>query len=184
MSRIGKQPIALPDGVSVAIGKTSVEVKGPHGTVTARVHPSMKLIEEEGGKVLRVERPNDSKLHRSMHGLTRSLVAAAVEGVHTPYKKALEIVGVGYTAKMEGKRLTLAIGFCHPVHFEVPETLTLETPTNQRIVVSGCDKQQVGQFAANIRRVRPPEPYNGKGIRYLNERVIRKAGKSFVSGDK
>ncbi len=184
MSRIGRQPITLPDGVSVSIGKTSVEVKGPHGTVTARVHPSMKLIEEEGGKVLRVERPNDSKLHRSMHGLTRSLVAAAVTGVHTPYKKTLEIVGVGYTAKMDGKRLTLAIGFCHPVHFTVPETLTLETPTNQRIVVSGCDKQEVGQFAANIRRVRPPEPYNGKGIRYLDERVIRKAGKSFVSGDK
>ena len=184
MSRIGKQPIALPDGVSVSIGKKSVEVKGPHGTVTALVHPSMKLIEEEGGKVLRVERPTDSKLHRSMHGLTRSLVAAAVEGVRTPYKKTLEIVGVGYTAKMDGKRLTLAIGFCHPVHFEVPETLTLETPTNQRIVITGCNKQEVGQFAANIRRVRPPEPYNGKGIRYLNERVIRKAGKSFVSGDK
>ena len=184
MSRIGKQPIALPDGVSVSIGKKSVEVKGPHGTVTALVHPSMKLIEEEGGKVLRVERPTDSKLHRSMHGLTRSLVAAAVEGVRTPYKKTLEIVGVGYTAKMDGKRLTLAIGFCHPVHFEVPETLTLETPTNQRIVITGCNKQEVGQFAANIRRVRPPEPYNGKGIRYLGERVIRKAGKSFVSGDK
>lgn len=184
MSRIGKQPITLPDGVSVSIGKKSVEVKGPHGTVTALVHPSMKLIEEEGGKVLRVERPTDSKLHRSMHGLTRSLVAAAVEGVGTPYKKTLEIVGVGYTAKMDGKRLTLAIGFCHPVHFEVPETLTLETPTNQRIVVTGCNKQEVGQFAANIRRVRPPEPYNGKGIRYLNERVLRKAGKSFVSGDK
>ena len=184
MSRIGKQPITLPAGVSVSIGKKSVEVKGPHGTVTALVHPSMKLIEEEGGKVLRVERPTDSKLHRSMHGLTRSLVAAAVEGVGTPYKKTLEIVGVGYTAKMDGKRLTLAIGFCHPVHFEVPETLTLETPTNQRIVITGCNKQEVGQFAANIRRVRPPEPYNGKGIRYLNERVIRKAGKSFVSGDK
>jgi large subunit ribosomal protein L6 len=184
MSRIGRQPIALPDGVTVSIGKTSVEVKGPHGTVTALVHPSMKLIEEDGGKVLRVERPNDSKLHRSMHGLTRSLVASAVEGVHTPYKKTLEIVGVGYTAKMDGKRLTLAIGFCHPVHFEVPEGLTLETPTTQRIVVTGCNKQEVGQFAANVRRVRPPEPYNGKGIRYLNERVIRKAGKSFVSGDK
>jgi large subunit ribosomal protein L6 len=111
MSRIGRQPIALPDGVTVSIGKTSVEVKGPHGTVTALVHPSMKLIEEDGGKVLRVERPNDSKLHRSMHGLTRSLVASAVEGVHTPYKKTLEIVGVGYTAKMDGKRMTLAIEY-------------------------------------------------------------------------
>ena len=184
MSRIGRKPITLPAGVSVKIGKTSVEVKGPHGTVTAAVHPSMKLIEDDGGKVLRVERPNDSKLHRSMPGLTRSLVASAVEGVHTPYKKTLEIIGVGYTAKMQGKKLTLAIGFCHPVDFDIPDTLTVETPTNQRIVVSGCDKQEVGQFAANVRRVRPPEPYNGKGIRYLDERVIRKAGKSFVSGDK
>jgi large subunit ribosomal protein L6 len=184
MSRIGNQPITLPKGVSVTIGKTSVEVKGPHGTVSARVHPSMKLVEDDAGKVLRVERPTNSKLHRSLHGLTRSLVAAAVEGVGTPFKKTLEIVGVGYTAKMEGKRLTLAIGFCHPVHFEVPAGLTLETPTNQRIVITGCSKQAVGQYAANIRRVRPPEPYNGKGIRYLNERVIRKAGKSFVSGDK
>ena len=184
MSRIGNKPIALPKGVSVKIGKTSVEVKGPHGTVTALVHPAIKLSQDDDGKALRVARPNDSKIHRSMHGLTRSLVASAVEGVHTPFKKTLEIVGVGYTAKMEGKKLTLAIGFCHPVHFAVPETLTVETPTNQRIVVSGCDKQAVGQFAANIRRVRPPEPYNGKGIRYLDERVLRKAGKSFVSGDK
>jgi large subunit ribosomal protein L6 len=184
MSRIGNKPIVLPSGVSVNIGKTSVEVKGPHGTVTALVHPSISLKEGDDGKTLRVERPTNSKLHRSLHGLTRSLVAAAVEGVGTPFKKTLEIVGVGYTAKMEGKRLTLAIGFCHPVHFEVPAGLTLETPTNQRIVITGCSKQAVGQYAANIRRVRPPEPYNGKGIRYLNERVIRKAGKSFVSGDK
>jgi large subunit ribosomal protein L6 len=184
MSRIGRQPISVPDGVTVKIGKTSVEVKGPHGTVTALVHPSMKIVEEEAGKQLRIERPNDSKMHRSLHGLTRSLVASAVEGVHKPYTKALEIVGVGYTAKMEGKRLTLQIGFCHLVHFEVPDGLEVTTPTNQRIVITGCSKQAVGQFAANVRRVRPPEPYNGKGIRYLGERVIRKAGKSFVSGDK
>ncbi len=184
MSRIGRKPIALPAGVTVKIGKTSVEVKGPHGTVNALVHSSIKVIEEEGGKVLRVERPTNSRLHRSMHGLTRSLVASAVEGVHTPFKKTLEIVGVGYTAKMDGQRLTLQIGFCHPVHIEVPEGLTVGAPTNQRIVVEGCNKQEVGQFAANVRRVRPPEPYNGKGIRYLNERVVRKAGKSFVSGDK
>jgi large subunit ribosomal protein L6 len=184
MSRIGRKPIALPRGVSVTIGKTSVEVKGPHGTVTAPVHPAMKLSQDDSGKELSVERPNDSKLCRSLHGLTRSLVAAAVEGVHTPFKKTLEIVGVGYTAKLEGKRLALAIGFCHPVQFAVPGTLKIETPTNQRIVISGCNKQEVGQFAADIRRVRPPEPYNGKGIRYLGERVVRKAGKSFVSGDK
>ncbi len=184
MSRIGRKPIPVPDGVTVSIGRTSVEVKGPHGTVTAPVHPAIRVVEEEDGRLLRVERPNDTKLSRSMHGLTRSLVASAVEGVHTPYRKILEIVGVGYSAKMDGGRITLAIGFCHPVHFDVPETLKVETPTNQRIVISGCNKQEVGQFAANIRRVRPPEPYNGKGIRYRDERVIRKAGKSFVSGDK
>jgi large subunit ribosomal protein L6 len=104
--------------------------------------------------------------------------------VKTPFKKVLEIVGVGYTAKMEGKNLNLQIGFCHPVKFEIPEGLKVECPTNQRISVEGCDKQQVGQFAADVRSVRPPEPYNGKGIRYLGERVIRKAGKSFVSGEK
>ncbi len=111
-------------------------------------------------------------------------MAAAVLGVKEPYKKSLEIVGVGYTAKMAGKTLTLQIGFCHPVKFEIPDGLEVVAPTNQRIDITGCSKQQVGQFAANVRKVRKPEPYNGKGIRYLGERVIRKAGKSFVSGDK
>lgn len=184
MSRIGKQPISVPDGVSVSLGKTEITVEGPHGKVTSPLPRPMKVVEDEGGKVLRVERPTDSRQHRSLHGLTRSLLASAVKGVHEPYQKILVIIGVGYTAKMEGKRLTLQIGFCHPVHFDIPETIAVETPTNQRIVLRGCDKQGVGQFAADIRRVRPPEPYNGKGIRYENERVVRKAGKSFVSGDK
>jgi len=184
MSRIGKQPIPVPDGVKVEIGKTEVKVTGPHGSVSARVHPSLTVDWTEDGKVLEVRRPTDSKQHKALHGLTRSLVASAVQGVSEPYRKALEIVGVGYTAKLAGKTLTLQIGFCHPVKFEVPDDLSVDAPTNQRINISGCDKQRVGQFAANIRKVRPPEPYNGKGIRYRGERVIRKAGKSFVSGDK
>lgn len=184
MSRIGKQPIAIPDGVKVDFGKTEVTVTGPHGTVTAPFHPAMSVEWTEDNKVLEVRRPTDSKQHKALHGLTRSLVAAAVLGVKEPYKKSLEIVGVGYTAKMAGKTLTLQIGFCHPVKFEIPDGLDVVAPTNQRIDITGCSKQQVGQFAANVRKVRKPEPYNGKGIRYLGERVIRKAGKSFVSGDK
>ena len=184
MSRIGRQPIEIPDGVKVDLGKTEVKVTGPHGSVSAPVHPSLSLEWTEEGKVLEVKRPTDSKQHKALHGLTRSLVASAVLGVKEPYKKKLEIVGLGYTAKMAGTALTLQIGFCHPVKFEIPDGLTVEAPTNQRIDITGCDKQQVGQFAANVRKVRPPEPYNGKGIRYLGERVIRKAGKSFVSGDK
>jgi large subunit ribosomal protein L6 len=182
MSRIGTQPIPVPDGVKVSIGKTEVEVEGPAGKVTALKHPDITV--ERDGDVLKVSRPTDNKQHRALHGLTRSLIASAVEGAKTPFRKVLDIVGVGYSAKMEGPRLTLQIGFCHPVHFEVPEGLTVETPTNQRIVIQGCDKQRVGQFAADVRRVRPPEPYKGKGIRYQDERVVRKAGKSFVSGDK
>jgi large subunit ribosomal protein L6 len=184
MSRIGKQPIPLPEGVEVTLRKTEITVQGPHGSVSAIVHPDIEVVEEKEPRELRVARPSDSKHHRSLHGLTRSLIASAVQGVSQPFVKTLEIKGVGYTAKMQGTKLTLQIGFCHPVDFDVPDTLTVETPTNQRIVVQGCDKQQVGQFAANVRRVRPPEPYNGKGIRYLDERVIRKAGKSFVSGEK
>ena len=182
MSRIGKQPIPLPDGVKVSISKTEIKVTGPKGATRASVHPAMNVVEEEGNLV--VSRPTDSKQHRSLHGLTRSLIASAVTGVVTPFRKTLEIVGVGYTAKLQVKSLTLQIGFCHPVEFEIPEGIDLAVPTNQVIHISGCDKQQVGQFAADIRKVRKPEPYNGKGIRYQNERVVRKAGKSFVSGEK
>ena len=182
MSRIGKQPIPIPDGVKVAVSKTLVKVTGPKGDASASVHPAMQVVEEEG--TIHVRRPTDSKQHRALHGLTRSLIAAAVEGVVTPFRKTLEIVGVGYSAKLADNQLTLQIGFCHPVTFEVPEGIELKVPTNQVIHVTGCGKQQVGQFAANIRKVRPPEPYNGKGIRYQGERIIRKAGKSFVSGEK
>ena len=184
MSRIGKLPIAVPDGVKVSVGKTSIEVEGPVGKISTPLPHNFQIEEEDGGKVLHVKRPTDSKQSRALHGLTRSLLASAVSGVKTPFKKILDIVGVGYTAKMDGKRLTLQIGFCHPVHFDISEDIKVETPTNQRIVIEGCNKQRVGQFAADVRRVRPPEPYKGKGIRYNDERVLRKAGKSFVSGDK
>lgn len=172
----------------MTVGKTAVTVEGPHGTLESPVPSAISIVTEEDGKVLRVVRPTDSKQHRSLHGLTRSLLASAVSGVKTPYRKVLEIVGVGYTAKIEKRQgrdtLVLQIGFCHPVDFDIPDDLKVEAPTNQRIVVEGCGKQRVGQFAADVRRVRPPEPYNGKGIRYKGERVIRKAGKSFVSGEK
>jgi large subunit ribosomal protein L6 len=184
MSRIGRKPIAVPVGVTVKIGKSEIEVKGPGGTVTTPLPKPISVSAENGGKTLRVDRPTDSKPHRALHGLTRSLLASAVTGVKDPFTKTLEIVGVGYTAKLEGGKLSLQIGFCHLVHLEIPAGLKVETPTNQRIAVTGCDKQAVGQFAADIRRIRPPEPYNGKGIRYLGEHVARKAGKSFVSGEK
>ena len=163
MSRIGKQPIPVPDGVKVEIGKTEVKVTGPHGAVSARLHPALTVEWTEDGKVLEVRRPSDSKQHKALHGLTRSLVAAAVQGVKEPYRKALEIVGVGYTAKLAGKTLTLQIGFCHPVMFEVPDDLTVEAPTTQRINISGCDKQRVGQFAAIIRK-EPNRPGQSSAI--------------------
>ena len=184
MSRIGKLPISVPEGVTVSVGKSAIDVEGPIGKLSTPLPHDFRIEEEDGGKVLHVRRPTDSKQHKALHGLTRSLLASAVSGVKTPFKKMLDIVGVGYTAKLDGSRITLAIGFCHPVYVEIPEGLKVETPTNQRIVIEGCSKQQVGQFAADVRRVRPPEPYKGKGIRYHDERVIRKAGKSFVSGDK
>ena len=182
MSRIGVQPIEVPASAEVKVGKTDITVKGPHGTVVTPLPGSISIVTEKDGKVLRVERATDSRQHRSLHGLTRSLLAAAVAGVVTPFEKQLDIVGVGYNAKMDGKRITLQIGFCHPVHLDIPEGLTVETPTTTRIVIRGASKQGVGQFAANVRKIRPPEPYKGKGIRYRGEHVQRKAGKSFVSG--
>lgn len=182
MSRIGVQPIPVPDGVKVSIGKGSVKVEGPAGVVTVLVHLTMKVSQSE--KQLVVERPDDQKFSRALHGLTRSLLAGAVKGVKDPYERTLDIEGVGYSAKLEGKKLALQVGYANPVHLDIPAELKVQTPTAQRIVVRGCDKHLVGQFAANVRRVRPPEPYKGKGIRYTGERIQRKAGKSFVSGEK
>ncbi len=184
MSRIGTKPIPVPEGVKVTIERTRVTAEGPHGRTSAPVPPPITVKEAEDGRTLLVDRPSDNRQHRALHGLTRSLVYNAVTGVAKPFRKILDIVGVGYNAKLAEGRLTLQIGFCHPVHIDVPPDLTLTTPSPQRIIIEGCDKHAVGQFAANVRKIRPPEPYNGKGIRYHDERVLRKAGKSFVSGDK
>ena len=177
MSRIGRQPIEIPSGVEVDVAADSlVTVKGPRGTLTQRVHPDMTVVQEDA--VLRVERPSDEGMHRSLHGLTRSLIANMVEGVTKGYEKRLAIVGVGYRAALKGKDLEVQVGFSHPVAVLAPEGIEFETPTPTSIVVRGNDKQQVGEVAANIRKIRKPEPYKGKGIRYENEYVRKKAGKA------
>jgi large subunit ribosomal protein L6 len=177
MSRIGKQPIEIPSGVDVTVGEDAVVVvKGPRGELTQRVHPEMRLVRDEA--VLRVERPTDEGFHRSLHGLTRSLIANMVEGVTKGYEKRLEIVGVGYRASLRGQDLEIAAGFSHPVIVQRPEGVEFEVPQPTRITVRGNDKQAVGEIAAKIRKIRPPEPYKGKGIRYEGEHVRKKAGKA------
>jgi large subunit ribosomal protein L6 len=177
MSRIGKQPIEIPTGVEVTVGDDAVvTVKGPRGTLTQQVHVDMRVVREDG--VLRVERPSDEGRHRSLHGLTRSLIANMVEGVTKGYEKRLSIVGVGYRAAMKGKDLEIQVGYSHPVNVTAPDGIEFETPTPTSIVVRGNDKQQVGEITANIRKIRKPEPYKGKGIRYENEYVRKKAGKA------
>jgi len=177
MSRIGRQPIEIPSGVEVDVASDQlVTVKGPRGTLTQRVHPEMKVIRDDGS--IRVERPSDEGPHRSLHGLTRTLIANMVEGVTKGYEKRLAIVGVGYRAAMKGKDLEVQVGYSHPVTVAAPEGIEFETPSPTSIVVRGNDKQQVGEVAANIRKIRKPEPYKGKGIRYENEYVRKKAGKA------
>ena len=177
MSRIGRQPIEIPSGVDVVVGDDSVvTVKGPRGTLSQRLHPEMRIVREEG--VVRIERPSDESVHRSLHGLTRTLLANMVEGVTKGYEKRLAIVGVGYRVAMKGSDLELQVGYSHPVLVQAPEGIEFEAPTVTSIVVRGNDKQQVGEIAANIRKVRKPEPYKGKGIRYENEYVRKKAGKA------
>jgi large subunit ribosomal protein L6 len=177
MSRIGKQPIQIPSGVDVTVGEDAlVTVKGPRGTLSQRLHPEMRIVQEEG--VIRVERPSDEGVHRSLHGLTRTLLANMVEGVTNGYEKRLAIVGVGYRVAMKGKDLEIQVGYSHPVLVTAPEGIELEAPTGTSIVVRGNDKQQVGEVAANIRKIRKPEPYKGKGIRYEGEYVRKKAGKA------
>ena len=177
MSRIGKLPITVPGGVTITVGDgNTVTVKGPKGTLTENLSPAMELVQENG--VLTVKRPSDSKEHRALHGLTRSLVHNMVVGVTEGFSKNLDINGVGYRAQMQGKNLVLNVGYSHPVEFEQPEGITFEVPAPTKIVVKGIDKQKVGQIAANIRAVREPEPYKGKGIRYENETVRRKEGKT------
>ena len=176
MSRIGKQPIPIPSGVTVSVDGSTVRVKGPKGEMVQTFRPEMKIAVNDG--VLTVERPTESKQDRALHGLTRALLANMVNGVTTGYRKALELVGVGYKAEKRGKNLVLTVGYSHPVEYPEAAGLTITTPAPTQIVIEGIDKQRVGQAAAEIRAVRPPEPYKGKGIRYQGEHVRRKAGKA------
>jgi large subunit ribosomal protein L6 len=175
MSRIGKQPIEIPDGVNVAVDPGRVTVNGPLGELTQNV-PQRISIEKEDGQLL-VKRPTERGDDRALHGLTRSLVANMVEGVTKGFEKRLEIQGVGYRASLRGTALELNVGFSHPVVIDAPAGITFEVPVQNEIVVKGIDKQQVGEIAAEVRDVRPPEPYKGKGIRYEGEYVRRKVGK-------
>ena len=175
MSRIGRQPIPLPTGVTVAIEPETVRVNGPKGELSERVHKDIEVTQD--GEQLVVSRPTDRGEHRALHGLTRSLVANMVHGVTTGYEKRLEIQGVGYRAQLKGKNLELAVGFSHPVGVPAPEGIEFEVPQPTRVVVKGISKQLVGETAAIIRKQRPPEPYKGKGIRDEGEHVQRKVGK-------
>ena len=176
MSRIGKMPVVLPKGVDVKQTNGTLRVNGPKGSLELTAHPEMNVVIDEGE--IRVERPSDEKEHRALHGLTRSLIANMVTGVTEGFAKTLEIVGVGYRADVRGKGLTLTVGFSHTIDYKPADGVTIECPNQTTIVVSGIDKQKVGQAAAEIRAFRPPEPYKGKGIRYQGEHVRRKAGKT------
>jgi large subunit ribosomal protein L6 len=176
MSRIGKQPVTVPSGIDVTIDGNTVRVKGPKGELVREFHQDMQIRMEDGSVI--VERPSESGLHRSLHGLTRSLIANMVEGVSNGFSKNLEIVGVGYRAENKPFGLTLNLGFSHPIDYKAPEGITLKATTPTAIEVSGPSKELVGQVAAEIRGYRPPEPYKGKGVRYQGEAVRRKAGKA------
>lgn len=177
MSRIGKLPVSIPAGVTITVAQDNVvTVKGPNGELTQKMPSIMEIKQEDG--TLTVNRPNDEKVARSMHGLTRTLINNMVTGVTAGYAKTLDVVGVGYRALLQGQNLVLNVGYSHPVEFPQPEGITFEVPSPNKIIVKGADKQQVGQMAANIRKVRPPEPYKGKGIKYDTEIVRRKEGKT------
>ena len=176
MSRIGKLPIAIPAGVDVTIDGSTVTVKGPKGNLSRQFHPNITI--EKNGNALDVKRPDDAQRNRALHGLTRSLLANMVTGVNDGFTKNLEVNGVGYRAVKEGNRLVLNLGYSHQVIMEAPEGVNVEVPQPSKIVISGSDKQKVGQFAAEVREKRPPEPYKGKGIKYAAEVIRRKEGKS------
>lgn len=176
MSRIGKLPIELPAGVSVTVAGQAVTVKGPKGELSLNVSEPIRVVVEDN--TVLVTRPNDESTSKALHGLTRTLIANNVQGVSQGFSKALEIVGTGYRAAAKGSSIELALGFSHPVVVNPPAGITLTVEGNTKIVVSGIDKQAVGEMAANIRKIRKPEPYKGKGVRYEGERVRRKAGKS------
>lgn len=176
MSRIGKKPIAIPAGVDVKIDGNKVTVKGPKGTLENTFNPEINIAVE--GSEIVVTRPSDNKNHRSLHGLTRTLIANMVEGVTNGYSKTLEVNGVGYRAQKQGKNLVMNLGYSHQVIVPEIAGITIDVPSPNQIVISGADKQQVGQFAAEVREKRPPEPYKGKGIKYADEHIRRKEGKA------
>lgn len=176
MSRIGRKPIEIPNGVSVSLDGNAVTVKGPKGTLTRRIHQEMKVTVD--GNVLTVERPSDDKTHRSLHGTTRSIIKNMIDGVSEGFSKSLELVGVGYRASKSGNKLVLNVGYSHPVEFVQKDGIEFEVPATNKIIVRGIDKELVGEVAANIRAVRKPEPYKGKGIKYEGERILRKEGKA------
>lgn len=178
MSRVGKNPIPVPSGVQVELKRSHITVKGPKGQLERNLHPDM--IIEVDNEEIRVKRPTESKPHKSLHGLTRTLVANMVEGVSKGFVKRLEIEGVEYRAEMKGKSLVMSLGYSHPVKYGPIEGIEIEVPEPKKVVVNGIDKQKVGQTAAEIRAFRPPEPYKGKGIRYAGEQIRRKAGKAAV----
>jgi len=176
VSRIGKKPVEIPAGVSIVKEGNSLTIKGPKGELKNSFNSSLS-IEVKSNEVI-VTRPDDTKEHRSLHGLTRALIQNMVTGVKSSYSKTLDIIGVGYRAELKGKNLLLNIGYSHPIYFIPPDGVTLETPTQTQIIISGIDKQLVGQVAAKIRSIRKPEPYKGKGIKYSDEQIQRKAGKT------
>ncbi|MBL8795101.1 MAG: 50S ribosomal protein L6 [Planctomycetia bacterium] len=180
MSRIGKQPVAIPAGVKVNIADGQVRVEGPKGKLEMSFHRNIK-VEKDGDKAIKVTRPDDERLNRSLHGLTRSLIANMIEGVTKGFERRLKIEGVGYQARLDKKVLVLVVGYANSVEMPPPDGVTVELADPTTIVIKGADKQKVGQYAAEVRQVRKPEPYKGKGIRYENEQVRRKEGKSFAT---
>ncbi|MED3623408.1 50S ribosomal protein L6 [Neobacillus thermocopriae] len=176
MSRVGKKPIEIPAGVTVTLNNNTVTVKGPKGELTRTFNPDMNINIEEN--VITISRPSDVKEHRALHGTTRAVIANMIEGVSKGFEKSLELIGVGYRAQKQGNKLVLNVGYSHPVEIEPEKGLEIEVPSNTKVTVKGADKERVGALAANIRQVRPPEPYKGKGIRYEGEYVRRKEGKT------
>ncbi|TKC14289.1 50S ribosomal protein L6 [Robertmurraya kyonggiensis] len=176
MSRVGKKPIEIPAGVTVTLNGSVATVKGPKGELTRAFNPDMEIVVSEN--VISVVRPSESKEHRTIHGTTRALLANMVEGVSKGFERNLELIGVGYRAQKQGKKLVLNVGYSHPVEIDPEEGLEIEVPSNTKVIVKGISKERVGALAANIRDVRPPEPYKGKGIRYEGEFVRRKEGKT------
>ncbi len=179
MSRIGKQPVVVDAAIKVDLKGGTLNVQGPKGKLSQTFREEVSIAWDEAAKQIQVTRNGETPFHRAYHGTSRALIANMIKGVKDGFSRNLDIVGVGYNAKLQGKKIILAIGFCHPVEIPIPEGLEVECPKPVRIEIKGADKQLVGEFAAQIRRIRKPEPYKGKGIKYENEHIIRKAGKSF-----